>query len=152
MPPAADGCDAARRRPSVKTRTLANLSRWPEARIEALARVLKDEPVAAPGPLESGDRLEIERSWQVDVAEHRFGTVLALPCTGLASAEPLSEDAAGLHQRHDGEGKRDKPQAAQQPLVQRFSPSRARASLLYHDWIPRPTWSSRCWSRECAVP
>jgi len=47
----------------VKTRTLANLSRWPEARIEALARVLKDEPVAAPGPRESGDRLEIERSW-----------------------------------------------------------------------------------------
>ena len=79
MPPAADGCDAARRRPSVKTRTLANLSRWPEARFEALARVLIDEPVAAPGPLESGDRLEIERSWQVDVAEHRFGTVLALP-------------------------------------------------------------------------
>ena len=32
----------------VKTRTLANLSRWPEAKIQALSRVLKDEPVAAP--------------------------------------------------------------------------------------------------------
>lgn len=36
----------------VKTRTLANLSHWPEARIEALRRVLRDEPVApaADGP------------------------------------------------------------------------------------------------------
>jgi hypothetical protein len=54
----------------VKTRTLANLSRWPEARIEALSGMLKglppakagDEPLAGPGPRESGDRLEIERS------------------------------------------------------------------------------------------
>jgi hypothetical protein len=42
----------------VKTRTLANLSHWPESKIQALARVLKDEPVAAPA-----DRFEIERSW-----------------------------------------------------------------------------------------
>ena len=41
----------------VKTRTLANLSRWPEAKIQALSRVLKEEPVAAPA-----DRFEIERS------------------------------------------------------------------------------------------
>jgi hypothetical protein len=41
----------------VKTRTLANLSRWPEAKIQALSRVLKDEPVAAPA-----HRFEIERS------------------------------------------------------------------------------------------
>jgi len=41
----------------IKTRTLANLSRWPEAKIQALARVLRDEPVAAPA-----DRFEIERS------------------------------------------------------------------------------------------
>ena len=41
----------------VKTRTLANLSRWPEAKIEALRRVLKGEVVvAAPA------RLAIERS------------------------------------------------------------------------------------------
>jgi hypothetical protein len=41
----------------VKTRTLANLSRWPEAKIEALRRVLKGEAVvAAPA------RLAIERS------------------------------------------------------------------------------------------
>src|SRR5208282_4978119 len=47
----------------VKTRTLANLSRCPEARIEALSRVLKDEPLAGRGRRESEDRLEIERSW-----------------------------------------------------------------------------------------
>jgi hypothetical protein len=41
----------------VKTRTLANLSRWPEAKVEALRRVLKGEPLgAAPA------RLEILRS------------------------------------------------------------------------------------------
>ena len=41
----------------VKTRTLANLSRWPEAKIQALSRVLKEEPVDPPA-----DRFEIERS------------------------------------------------------------------------------------------
>ncbi len=40
----------------VKTRTLANLSRWPEAKIEALRRVLKGAAVAVP------ERLTIERS------------------------------------------------------------------------------------------
>src|SRR5260370_32361384 len=46
----------------VKSRTLANLSRWPEAKIQALTRLLKDEPVAAPGRRDSGDRFEIDRS------------------------------------------------------------------------------------------
>lgn len=41
----------------VRTRTLANLSRWPEAKIEALRRVLKGEAVVAPP-----ERLAIERS------------------------------------------------------------------------------------------
>lgn len=41
----------------VRTRTLANLSRWPAAKIEALRRVLKDEAVVAPP-----ERLAIERS------------------------------------------------------------------------------------------
>lgn len=41
----------------VRTRTLANLSRWPEAKIEALRRVLKDEAVVA-----LPERLAIERS------------------------------------------------------------------------------------------
>ena len=41
----------------VRTRTLANLSRWPEAKIAALRRVLKGEAVVAPP-----ERLTIERS------------------------------------------------------------------------------------------
>ena len=42
----------------VRTRTLANLSQWPDAKVEALRRVLKGERLAAaPG------RLTIERSW-----------------------------------------------------------------------------------------
>ena len=43
----------------VKTRTLANLSRWPEAKIQALARALKSRPGVVG---ESGDRFVIERS------------------------------------------------------------------------------------------
>src|ERR1700758_3109325 len=34
----------------VKTRTLANLSGWPEAKIQALSRLLKDEAAPAAGP------------------------------------------------------------------------------------------------------
>jgi len=41
----------------VRTRTLANLARWPEAKIEALRRVLKGETLGAPP-----ERLTIERS------------------------------------------------------------------------------------------
>jgi hypothetical protein len=41
----------------VTTRTLVNLSRWPEAKIQALTRLLKDEAMAAPG-----ERFEIARS------------------------------------------------------------------------------------------
>src|SRR4030095_14682408 len=41
----------------VKTRTLANLSRWPEAKIEALKRALNGETLVA-----LPDRLAIERS------------------------------------------------------------------------------------------
>jgi hypothetical protein len=41
----------------VKTRTLANLSGWPEAKIQALSRLLKDETAPAT------ERFEIERAW-----------------------------------------------------------------------------------------
>ena len=41
----------------VRTRTLANLSQWPDAKVEALRRVLKGERLAAPS-----ERLEILRS------------------------------------------------------------------------------------------
>ena len=41
----------------VKTRTRANLTRWPEAKIEALRLVLKGAPLAA-----APDRLAIEQA------------------------------------------------------------------------------------------
>ena len=41
----------------VKSRTLANLSHWPQAKIDALRRVLKGEELVSPA-----DRLQIERS------------------------------------------------------------------------------------------
>jgi Transposase DDE domain len=41
----------------VKTRTLANLSGWPETKIQALSRVLKDEPLVA-----AAAHFEIERA------------------------------------------------------------------------------------------
>jgi hypothetical protein len=41
----------------VKSRTLANLSHWPETKINALRRVLKGEDLVSPA-----DRLQIERS------------------------------------------------------------------------------------------
>jgi hypothetical protein len=42
----------------VKSRTLANLTHWPEAKVEALRRVLRGEPFVA----QAADRCEIERS------------------------------------------------------------------------------------------
>lgn len=45
----------------VKTRTLANITDWPEAKIEALRRVLRGEGLQAAGPARAS-QLEIERS------------------------------------------------------------------------------------------
>jgi len=41
----------------VKSRTLANLSHWPDTKIDALRRLLKNEELVSPA-----DRIEIERS------------------------------------------------------------------------------------------
>ena len=100
----------------VKTRTLANLSRWPEAKIEALRLVLKGAPWAA-----APDRLAIERSLPHGHVAAVLGTALRLgldrllprrpdrlaklalglvvarviePATKLATARPLSEATA----------------------------------------------------------
>ena len=40
----------------VKNRTLANLSSWPEAKVEALARVLKGQPPPAGCPTSPSSR------------------------------------------------------------------------------------------------
>lgn len=50
--------EAWREGKKIRKRTIANLSRWPEARIEMLRRLLKDEPLV---PVGGGD-FEVERS------------------------------------------------------------------------------------------
>jgi Transposase DDE domain len=57
-PPAVLLRESYREGGKVKTRTVANLSDWPDAKVEALRRVLRGETVLAP----AADRCEIERS------------------------------------------------------------------------------------------
>src|SRR5512132_4177455 len=57
-PPAVLLRESFREGGKVKTRTLANLSDWPETKVEALRRVLRGETFLAP----AADRGEIERS------------------------------------------------------------------------------------------
>jgi Transposase DDE domain len=77
----------------VKTRTLANLSRWPEAKIEALRLVLKGAPLAA-----APDRLAIERSLPHGHVAAVLGTVLRLGLDRLLPRRPdrLAKLALGL--------------------------------------------------------
>src|SRR5512134_2977010 len=56
-PPAVLLRESFREDGKVKTRTLANLTHWPDAKVEALRRVLRGETFLAPA-----DRCEIERS------------------------------------------------------------------------------------------
>jgi hypothetical protein len=58
-PPAILLRESYREAGTVKNRTLANLSAWPEAKVDALARVLKGQPPAAP---DLGGAFEITRS------------------------------------------------------------------------------------------
>ena len=67
----------------VKTRTLANLSRWPEAKIEALKRALKGETLVA-----SPDRLAIERSWPHGHVAAALGTARRLGLDRLLPRRP----------------------------------------------------------------
>ena len=57
-PPAVLLRESYREQGKVKSRTLANLSRWPEAKIDALRRVLADEPMQPAAT----QRFEIERA------------------------------------------------------------------------------------------
>jgi hypothetical protein len=57
-PPAVLLRESYREGGKVKTRTVANLSDWPDAKVEALRRVLRGETFLAP----AADRCEIERS------------------------------------------------------------------------------------------
>lgn len=67
----------------VKTRTLANLSHWPEAKIAALRAVLKDEPVRA-----AGGELAIQRSLPHGHVAAVLGTARQLGLHRLLARRP----------------------------------------------------------------
>jgi hypothetical protein len=67
----------------IKKRTLANLSDWPEARVEALRRVLRDEAVAPSSP----DALIMQRSLPHGHVAAALGTLRKLGLDRLLSAQ-----------------------------------------------------------------
>lgn len=67
----------------IKKRTLANLSDWPEGRVEALRRVLRDEAVAPSSP----DALIMQRSLPHGHVAAALGTLRKLGLDRLLSAQ-----------------------------------------------------------------
>src|SRR5512132_330581 len=67
----------------VKTRTLANLSDWPEAKVEALRRVLRGETL-----LIAADRFTIERALPHGHAAAVLGTLRAIGLDRLLPRRP----------------------------------------------------------------
>jgi Transposase DDE domain len=84
-PPAILLRESYREAGKVKNRTLANLSSWPEAKVEALARVLKGQP--APGAGLDG-ALEITRSLPHGHVAAVLGTARQLGLEELIDPEP----------------------------------------------------------------
>ena len=73
----------------VKNRTLANLSRWPEAKVDALARVLK----GLPPQVELAEAFEITRSLPHGHVAAVLGTARRLGIEELI--DPVRSRAAG---------------------------------------------------------
>src|SRR5512134_2632870 len=67
----------------VKTRTLANLTDWPEAKVEALRRVLRGETLVV-----AGDRFAVERSLPHGDVAAVLGTVRAIGLDRLLPRRP----------------------------------------------------------------
>ncbi len=84
-PPAVLLRESYREAGKVKNRTLANLSSWPEAKVEALARVLKGQP--APAAAVEGT-FEIARSLPHGHVAAVLGTARALGLEELVDPEP----------------------------------------------------------------
>ena len=85
-PPAILLRESYRNNGKVKSRTLANLSKWPQARIEALRRVLKDEPLVAPE-----QAFDILRSLPHGHVAATLGTVHKLGLHRLIATQPSPE-------------------------------------------------------------
>ncbi len=83
-PPATLLRESYRQDGKVKNRTLANLSAWPEAKVDALTRVLKGQPPAA----DLDGALEIARSLPHGHVAAVLGTARALGLEELIDPEP----------------------------------------------------------------
>ncbi len=84
-PPAILLRESYREAGTVKNRTLANLSAWPEAKVDALARVLKGQPAPA-APLDGA--FEITRSLPHGHVAAVLGTARQLGLDDLIDPEP----------------------------------------------------------------
>src|SRR5271155_3705751 len=84
-PPAVLLRESYREAGKVKNRTLANLSAWPEAKVEALSRVLKGQPPPAAG---LDGAFEITRSLPHGHVAAVLGTARALGLEELIDPEP----------------------------------------------------------------
>src|SRR5512147_1137132 len=82
-PPAVLLRESFREDGKVKTRTLANLTDWPEAKVEALRRVLRGETLVV-----AGDRLAIERSLPHGHVVAVLGTLRAIGLDRLLPRRP----------------------------------------------------------------
>jgi len=84
-PPAVLLRESYREAGTVKNRTLANLSSWPEAKVEALTRVLKGQP---PPAADLGAAFEITRSLPHGHVAAVLGTARALGLEELIDPQP----------------------------------------------------------------
>ena len=82
-PPAVLLRESFREDGKVKTRTLANLTHWPDAKVEALRRVLRGETVIA-----AAEHVEIERSLPHGHVAAVLGTLRAIGLDRLLPRRP----------------------------------------------------------------
>lgn len=82
-PPAVLLRESFREGAKVRTRTLANLTHWPDAKVEALKRVLRGETLVTPA-----DRFEIERALPHGHVAAVLGTVRAVGLDRLLPRRP----------------------------------------------------------------
>jgi transposase len=82
-PPAILLREAWREDGKIRKRTIANLSDWPESRIDAFRRVLRDEPLAA-----AEDAFTIESSLPHGHVEAILGTIRKLGLDALIASKP----------------------------------------------------------------
>ena len=78
--------EAWREGKTVRKRTVANLTDWPAAKVEALRRVLRGEGLAAPAPL-----FTVERALPHGHVEALLGTIRRLGLDTLLAAKRCRE-------------------------------------------------------------